>query len=460
VTAAEAIRATGGRAVHGDRLPVNIRVATDTRTLLPGDTYLALRGDRFDGHAFVADALAHGAAAVVVGDASAVPADVPAIVVADTKDAYLALAAAARNALRARVVAITGSTGKTTTKTFLAQLLATLGAGKIVATPANENNEIGTARLFLSIDEHVDVVVAEFGARRPGDIATLVAVARPELGVLTNVGDAHLEIMGSAERLAAAKWELFGGGARAVLNAADTVSRERARTLSAAPFWFGVLDAGAQPQPRQAAPYIALRGEDELFALDGSGSTTYRARPSLPGAHNRANAAAACAAAIALGFAPDAVAAATATLRLPEGRYERLRVGAFDVIYDAYNASAAGTLATLDAFSHESAPRRIAVLSSMAELGAGSAELHERVGAAAARAGLTALLVGGAFAHDLERGARSAGVDADRIVRFASNADAVDWLAEHAGAGDVVLLKGSRMYHLEEVLSGLRERIA
>jgi UDP-N-acetylmuramoyl-tripeptide--D-alanyl-D-alanine ligase len=455
-----AVRTTAARAVRAAALPARVRVSTDTRAMRAGDTYLALRGERFDGHAFAADAVARGAAAVIVDDERAIPEGAPGLVVADTKAAYLALAAAARNALRARVIAITGSAGKTTTKAFLAQLLAAAGAGEVVATPANENNEIGTAKLFLSIEGDPDVVVAELGARRPGDIAELVAVARPEIGVLTNVGDAHLEIMGSRELLAATKWELFGAGARAVLNAADAVSRDRAPSLAAPPHWFGVLD---HPTPAPAPPgasFVALRGDDELLVVDEKGSATYGARFALPGAHNRANAAAACAAAIAFGCEPGAVAAATGALRLPEGRYERTRVGTLDVIYDAYNASMAGTLATLDAFAHERALRRIAVLSSMAELGDGSAEMHERVGAAAGRAGLSALLVGGAFAGDLARGARAAGVAAERIVRFERNADAVEWLAAHAGVGDLVLLKGSRMYHLEEVLDGLRERIA
>jgi UDP-N-acetylmuramoyl-tripeptide--D-alanyl-D-alanine ligase len=160
--------------------------------------------------------------------------------------------------------------------------------------------------------------------------------------------------------------------------------------------------------------------------------------------------------ALALGCSEASVAAALANLELPGGRYERTSLGDVDVIFDAYNASMAGTLATLDAFGAERARRRIAVLASMAELGESSAAMHERVGAAAARADLSALLVGGAFASDLERGARAAGIPAERLVRFEQNADAVRWLADNARAGDLVLLKGSRMYHLEEVVEGMR----
>jgi UDP-N-acetylmuramoyl-tripeptide--D-alanyl-D-alanine ligase len=455
VTAAEAIRATGGYATRGTALPAQLRVSIDTRTLRGGDTFLALRGERFDGHRFVGEAVGRGAVAVVVDDPSGIPPGIPALVVGDTKVAYLALAATARKALRGRVVAITGSTGKTTTKALLVQVLQAAGAGFVAATPANENNEIGVSKLFLGLEPSVDVVVVELGARHYGDIETLVAIARPDVAVLTNVGDAHLAVMGSRERLTDTKWSIFSYGATAVLNASDAVCRERAHGLPQPAQWFDAVAPGV-PVSALGVRTTVLRGRDELVIGDANGFVTHRVRCTLPGDHNRANVAAACAAALALGCAPPAVAASIAGLALPEGRYERTRVGDLELIFDAYNASMAGTLATLDAFAHERAERRIAVLASMAELGDGSVAMHERVGAAAARADLTALLVGGEHAHDLERGARAAGIPPERLVRFERNADAVRWLADHARAGDLVLLKGSRMYHLEEVVDGLR----
>jgi len=455
LSAEEALQSTGAVAIRREALPARMRIVTDTRTLRSGDTFLALRGERFDGHAFTAEAVALGAVALIVEDAAAVAAGVPALVVPDTKAAYLALAGAARAALRARVVAITGSTGKTTTKSLLAEILRAAGAGLVAATPANENNEIGVSKLFLALEHAVDVVVVEFGARHYGDIATLVAVARPDVAILTNVGDAHLAVMGSRERLVETKWSIFGSGASAVLNAADPVSVERSASLAAPVQWFCALAADGAVEVRGERTTV-LRGDAELVVGDASGVRRYPVRCMLPGAHNRANVAAACAGALALGCSEEAVAASIAGLTLPEGRYERTRVGDVDVIFDAYNASMAGTLATLDAFREERAARRIAVLASMAELGDGSASMHERVGAAAANADLSALLIGGEFASDLERGARAAGIPADRLVRFEQNADAVRWLVENAQPGDVVLLKGSRMYHLEEVVDGWR----
>lgn len=455
-----AIAATGARALNAAALPAALQITTDSRALERGATFLALRGERFDGHAFAGDALRAGAAAVIVADETAIPAGAPALVVADTLRALLALAGEARAALRGRVVAITGSTGKTTTKELLAQLLAAAGFGNVAATPGNENNEIGVSKLFLGLDPGVNVVVTEFGARRFGDIAPLVAVAKPDVAVLTNVGDAHLEIMGSAQRLADTKWEIFSTGARAVLNEADTVARERAATLAQPPWWFGAPSAEEPHGVHEPAVRIVDNPEahaDRLVRYDSGRADAFPIQIALPGRHNRANLAAACAAMFALGAAAETVAHAIAALRLPAGRYERTRIGDYEIIFDAYNASMGGTLATLDAFAHEPVERRIAVLASMAELGDGSAAMHRRVGAAAASAGIAALLVGGAHADDLERGAREAGLAAHRLVRFEANDDAVRWLRRNTRAGDLVLLKGSRMYHLEEVLEGLRD---
>lgn len=450
--------AAGVRVLNPEALPATVEISTDSRSLRPGEAFLALRGERFDGHQFVGDALARGAAALVVDDPTVVPDGVAALVVADTKAAYLALAAQAREMLGARVVAITGSAGKTTTKSLLEQVLRASGQS-VAATPANENNEIGVAKLFLGVDPAVSVVVAELGARHYGDIAPLVAVARPDIAVLTNVGDAHLAIMGSPERLADTKWEIFGTGAQAVLNASDDTSVRRARTLEGVPWWFAsatVDERVRAPEPSALIVNDPYEERDELWRVGGTRTESATIEYRLPGEHNRRNLAAACAAAFALGVTIDEIASAIPALALPGGRYERSRIGGFEIIFDGYNASMAGTLATLDAFSRERGVRRIAVLASMAELGDGSPAMHARVGAAAARADVAALLVGGEYAADLARGARAAGLAADCLVPFVRNADAVRWLRSNARAGDLVLLKGSRMYRLEEILEGLR----
>jgi UDP-N-acetylmuramoyl-tripeptide--D-alanyl-D-alanine ligase len=451
----EALAASGATPVAAAALPPALHVSTDTRTLAPGDTFVALRGESYDGHRFLGEALARGASALVVSERAALPEGAAALVVSDTTAALLAFAGVARKRAGVRVIAVTGSAGKTTTKALLAQLLEHSGLGTVAATPANENNEIGVAKLFLDLPPNAELVVVEFGARHPGDIATLARAVRPDVGVLTNVGDAHLEIMGSPEQLAETKWGLFATGARAVLNRDDAVSRERAASLERPPDWFAARESD-EPLLRTGERITVVAGRERLTVSGADGMRSFPIECRLPGDHNRANLAAALAGALALGADPALLAPAVAALELPAGRYERLRLGTLDMIYDAYNASMSGTLATLGSFAAEPAGRRIAVLGGMAELGENAAQMHERVGAAAARSGIDVLLAGGDFVEALERGARAAGLPAERIVRFAQNGDAVAWLREHARAGDLVLLKGSRKYKLEEIRDALR----
>jgi UDP-N-acetylmuramoyl-tripeptide--D-alanyl-D-alanine ligase len=436
-------------------LPLEASVATDSRTLAPGELYVALRGERFDGHAFVGAALARGACGVVVSDASVVPENAPALVVADTLAAYQAFAGCARHALDARVIAVTGSAGKTTTKELLAQLLVAAGFAPVAATPANENNEFGVPKLFLGLDSSVRAVVVEMGARRYGEIAPLTAIARPDVAIVTNIGEAHLEVMGSRERLAETKFEIFGTGAIPVLNVRDAASCERAAGLGREPVWFAASGGEGLGGLKVRSALFVSRTALKFFVA-GANVTTYPIRCDLPGDHNLENLAAAFAGAYAAGADLERLAAAVPSLTLPQGRYERMNVGAFDVIYDAYNASMSGTLATLRSFAREVAGRKIAVLSSMAELGPDAPEMHERVGAAAAASKLDALLVGGDYAESLARGARGAGFPAELVINFDDNGRVVDWLRANARAGDLVLLKASRRYKLESVLEGLR----
>ncbi|HLI96252.1 MAG TPA: UDP-N-acetylmuramoyl-tripeptide--D-alanyl-D-alanine ligase [Candidatus Baltobacteraceae bacterium] len=450
LTLERAAAATSARVRGARRFPASVRVITDTRALQPGDTFLALRGEHFDGHAFIGDAVQKGAAAVVVDDAAAVPEDVPALVVADTKRAYMDLANAARSLFAGRVVAITGSTGKTTTKHLLAQLLAAhYGTDRVLSPPANENNEIGVSKLLLSSSPDQAVIVVEMGARHQGEIAELVQIAHPHIGVLTNIGEAHLEIFGSHEALARTKWGLFSGGAQAVLNANDAESARRAPSLASPPLWFG---AGT---PRQPGVWIT---PDERLVVSNSPQThDVRVDVRLPGRHNRENLAAAVAAALLLGMSIEELAEAIPGLTLPAGRYQVTQLGAnLRLIYDAYNANLSGMIATLDAFACEQAERRIAVLSSMAELGSDACAMHERVGAHAARSGVDILLVGGDYAQSLADGALAGGLKEESIVAFSDNHSAAQWLREHAKAGDAVLLKGSRKYKMEEIAAELR----
>jgi len=451
-----AIGATSATLTDAAAAPASLRVSTDTRTLERGDTFVALHGENYDGHDFVDDAVRRGAAMLVVDAKRACVPGVAAMLVADTKAAYMALAGASRALFGGLVVAVTGSAGKTTTKAFLAQLLAIRYGARLLAAPGNENNEIGVSKLLLSASNEAHaVLVVEMGAHRYGDIAALVEIARPQVGILTNVGDAHLEIVGSRERLEETKWALFGRGAAAILNAGDSISRRRAGALDRKPDWFAA-DWGRVSSDESLDPLTAFEGDRVLVHRSGGYRTELAVDVRVPGLHNRANLAAAVAGALALGVPFEQLAPAIPALRLPEGRYDRIALrGGLRLIYDAYNANANGMIAALDAFAAESAARHIAVLASMAELGEESSALHERVGAHAARR-VDMLLVSGEYAADLTRGAHRGGLTDRQIVQVATNAQAARWLREHAGADDVVLLKGSRKYKLEEIVEELR----
>jgi UDP-N-acetylmuramoyl-tripeptide--D-alanyl-D-alanine ligase len=449
-----AMAAISATLFDADDAPMLLDVSTDTRTIQPGDTFLALHGENYNGHDYCAEAIAKGAAMSIVDQPESRIKGHATMVVMRTQWSYMALAGVARDLFKGRVIAITGSAGKTTTKAFLTQLLATRYGTRVLAAPGNENNEIGVSKLFLnSSNEDYDAIVVEMGARQPNDIATLVTIAKPDVGILTNVGEAHLEIMGSREKLADAKWALFGRGARAVLNAGDEVSKARASDLPQPPHWFDILDAGAPLPTDRRGTY--LQGS-QLIDVDGDTVRRLEVSLAVPGTHNRVNALAAVAGALELDADFDAIAAALAHLHLPEGRFESFAVpGDWRIIYDAYNANASGTIAALDALAQEKPARAIALLGSMAELGDESEALHERVGAHAAKR-TDVLLVGGEHADALARGAAGGGMDARAIVTVPTNADAVKWLREHARAGDAVLLKGSRKYKLEEILEEFR----
>ena len=451
-----AVEATRATLFDAALAPLEVRVSTDTRTIESGDTFLALRGERFDGHDYAADAVGRGAAMVVIGRPEARVPGVAAMLVEETLAAYMALAAAARELFRGRVIAVTGSAGKTTTKAFLEQLLGPACDGRILASPANENNEIGTSRLLLRAENAAhDVLVAELGARHAGDIQRLVEIARPDVGILTNVGEAHLEIMGSRQAIEETKWALFSRGAQPVLNAFDEVSRRRAPALDVTPHWFAYGPQLPDLAGAQAQRLTALAGDRRFFDRDGERVVEREVEVRVPGEHNRANLAAALAGALELGVALDPLLARIPGLALPQGRYDSLELpGGVRLIYDAYNANASATIASLDTFAQEAAARRIAVLASMAELGEESQALHERVGAHAAGR-VDVLIVLGEYAGAFARGAREGGMPPGRVVTLESNAQAASWLREHARRDDAVLLKGSRKYRLEEIVREL-----
>lgn len=442
------------RARAKGRVPEELSYSIDTRSLRPGETYLALVGERFDGHRFIEQAIAAGAVAAIVSEEGALPYGFPGFVVEDTRAALCDLAGVARRHFCGAIVAITGSTGKTTTKEFLGQILGAAAIGAVAVTPRNENNEIGVSKVLLGLEAEA-VAVIEMGARNPDDIAPLVAIARPQIAILTNIGEAHIGVFGSSEALARTKWQIFSTGARPVLSLADATSRDRYRSLNEPPIWVGLV-SDAQDAPLPGALQLLL--EEGMLLLRRPGRAEARA-PLMalpPGEHNARNLLAAAGAALALGVPLARIARAASRLTLPSGRYERLAgLSGVTLIHDAYNASPSGMIASLRTFAAEKG-RRMILLGSMAELGEAAPAEHRRVGAALAGVDAAHIVVLGEFAKELLVGAREAGVAEGSLTRVEDTEQAIEVLRRLLRPGDIVLVKGSRVYRLERAIDALK----
>ncbi len=450
----QAIRWTGA-APRGALPPSFPSVSTDTRALGPGCLFVALRGERFDGHRFAADAVKAGAGAVVAAADAALAPDLPALVVPDTAEALRNLAAGWRAAVAPRVLGVTGSAGKTTTKELCAHLLGALGP--VARTLGNFNNSIGLPLSILAMPEDSRFGVFEAGTNHPGEIAPLAALMRPDAAVLVNVGPVHL---GN-----------FGGSERAIAN-------EKADLLRAVPSdGFCVLDASGahfrflrdqcrapvatvSPDPSVAADFRVVASDVTTGAFrlrDSEGGSEHDLRAPRPGAHQILDALLAVAAARRFGVSWDDISARLGSAPNAQMRWERVERDGVAWINDAYNANPLSMRRALETFASTPPParggRRIAVLGDMGELGEDDEErLHREVGRAAATSGLDALVCVGPRAEWIAAGAGDSGMAPADIVRVSDAAAAREALADLVRPGDLVLLKASRSMALERVL--------
>lgn len=449
--------AMGARVATGDPERVIGGFSIDTRTLAPGDLFFAIRGARFDGHAFAAAALDTGAAGVVVSDPAAVPAGSAALalVVGDTTAALQALGRHVRRASGARVIAITGSAGKTTTKEVAAELLA--ARYRVVRNRGNLNNHIGLPLSLLDLRHRPDVAVMELGMNHAGELSALVAIAEPDVRVWTNVGDAHLGFFASADALAAAKAEILErADARAVLVA----NADDPRVMRHAPRFSGrVLTFGLDETADVRATALEDLGLDGLRARVRTPAGVLALATPLVGAGNLQNVLAAVAVATLFDVPLDAMAACAAGLRPLARRGEVLRLArAVSVIDDSYNSSPAALAIALALVSGaRGAARRVAVLGEMLELGDHATRLHEECGRRAARSGLDRLVaVGGPAARALAQAAVAAGMPADAVRHVSTSDEAAALAVALVQPGDLVLVKGSRAVATDVVVDRLR----
>lgn len=457
---ADAVDWTGGRIVAGEADAVFCGAGIDTRTVSKDDLFVAIRGERHDAHGFLAEAVAAGASGLVVDEQflatsqfDAPPAAV--VAVEDTTIALGALAAGHRARFEGPVIAITGSNGKTTTKEMCHAIMAV--RAPCLKTRGNLNNEFGLPLTLLSREpEHVSAVV-ELGMNHRGEIAKLTAIARPDVGVVTNVGTAHIGFLGSRENIALEKGDLIAGlgpAGVAVLNADDALVDAQADRVDGRILRFGL---SAHADVRAMAPRFDGEGAYlfELRAPEGRVAVRVRglAETTIP------NALAAAAAAIAAGVDLAQVAEGLARFEAVPGRMVcRLRPRGGRVIDDTYNANPQSMRAALESLARlKGAGRGLAVLGDMGELGDEANAAHHAVGRVAAECGTDWLFALGERAEAVVTGARDGGMPAERTLVGHDHEALGAAVGALLGAEDWVLVKGSRAMRMEQIVEALLE---
>jgi UDP-N-acetylmuramoyl-tripeptide--D-alanyl-D-alanine ligase len=442
---------TGGRLV-GENREVS-GVAIDSGEVRSGDLFVALAGERADGHDFLRPAFEAGAAGALVQREA--ERQGPMVIVDDTGRALLDLAADERRGLQATVVGITGSTGKTSVKDLTSAVLAT--RFRVHASPRSFNTEVGVPVTLLTAEADADVVVCEMGSRGRGHISLLTDAARPQVGVITNVGLAHMEMFGSRQGVADAKAELVESlpeDGIAVLNADDPVVREFDRRTRARVLRFGI------------AADADVRGEDLALDRDGRPAFTLvtpsgmeRVELSVAGEHMAWNALAAAACGVGLGLSAGECAAGLKEARVSPWRMEVLEApSGLRILNDAYNANPSSMAAALRAARVMAGEGRcVAVLGEMAELGSITAEEHGRVGELVARLGIDRLVTVGKAADAIAVSAVREGVEPDRVKQCSTVEEALEAVLADVRPGDLVLVKASRAVGLERLAERLTE---
>lgn len=422
-------------------------VATDSRSPCPGQLFVALQGERFDAHDYLADAVAHGAAACLVSRADTLPPGVSAVVVADTRRALGQLAAAWRRRFPIPVVAVTGSNGKTTTKEMIAAVLKAGFGEQVLATQGNLNNDIGLPLTLLGLTPEHRAAVVEMGMNHPGEIAYLTRIAQPTVALVTNAQRAHLEGMGDLDGVAREKasiYEGLGPNGIALINADDAY----------AGLW-RALNSGRQTMEFSLEHVAQVSGEAHLHGLEtqltlraegGSCSLNLQAC----GRHNASNALAAAAAGLAVGLTLPIVARGLAGFAGVKGRLQRLPGPRGSILLDdSYNANPDSVRAGIDVLA-ATVGRKCLVLGDMGEIGAASAQYHDEIGGYAKSMGVDRLY---ALGEASRQAVRNFGEGARH---FKTPESLAQFLLDDLDAGTTVLVKGSRFMKMERVLAALK----
>ncbi len=437
----------GGELLNGRQGSVATNICTDSRSLKAGDLFLALRGENFDAHTFVVEAARQGAIGAVV---ESVPENLPpgfAIIrVADTLGALQRIAAQYRRTLSLKAVVITGSNGKTSTKDFAAAVLGE--RFRVVKTEGNLNNHIGLPLTILRASASDEVGIFEAGMNHPGEIDPLAKIAQPDVGIITNIGVAHIEFMKTRDAIAKEKGvlaEALTADGQLVLDAEDEYTDSIAARTKAR-----VVRVGTDIELGD----IAHEADGSRFTVHAGGRSAV-VRLAVPGRHMIRNALFAIAAGTILGVTLEECAAGLARVKLTKGRLEQKTIRGIHVLDDTYNANPDSMVAALRTLAEiPTTGRRIAVLGKMNELGAESESGHRRVGEVAARERIDCVVgVGNGGSPWIVESAREHGVA--KVFHTPSTSEATQLLLKIAKPGDVLLVKGSRSVKMESIVEGL-----
>ncbi len=442
---------SGGHLAHGNSARTVRSVSTDTRQIEEGSLYVALRGERFDGHDFLGRAADNGALAVVSEiSGGGLPAHVGVILVEDSLKALQRIAGEYRKTLKLKAIGLTGSNGKTSTKDMTSSVLARRFS--VTKTEGNLNNHIGLPLTLLKANSTHEIGLFEMGTNHHGEIAPLAALARPDLAIVTSIGTAHIEFLGSREGIAQEKGalvEALDPKGTLILPAADDfveILRAKCRgTVVTAGIDCGEVQASAVRCGSDGTRFELRHGDEQCEGfLD------------VPGLHMVRNALLAVAAGRVLGLSLAECSAGLAEVELTSKRMERKELEGILFLDDTYNANPDSMIAALETLTQIAVVgRRFAVLGKMGELGAETGAGYRKVGRAAGQNGLRGLIVVGAEASVMAEAARESGVE--EVVSVETHEDAVKALREMAGPGDAVLVKGSRAAAMEAVVNAFGE---
>lgn len=444
----DVLQATGGTVACGKRSEQHFSdVSTDTRTIAPQSLFVALKGETFDGHAFVAAAAEAGASGAVVSEWRDAYRTLPltVIVVTDTLQAYQDLARFHRRRFSIPVIAVTGSVGKTSTRNMIATVLSQ--KLQVLQTEKNFNNEIGLPRTLLQLTDRHEACVVEMGMRGLGQIAALAAIAEPTIGVVTNVGICHIELLGSQDNIARAKGELveaIPANGTAVLNGDDPYVSAMADKCRGA-----VVTYGEQAQADVQASRISADERGVSFTCQAGGESFDVTVPVI-GRHHVYNALAAVAVARLAGLTTEQIQKGLASYAGMPMREELIHIGDCTFINDTYNANPASMAAAVQTLAHLTKGRKIAFLAGMGELGQWAKKAHEDIGRLVVKEHIDILITLGTLAESIASAARSEGMTA--VYTTETHAEGAALLQSLLKPGDTVLLKGSRSFAMEKIL--------